>query len=507
MPSILGVPNAAVIDDVLFSSDAVRKKLDKLKVSKSPGPDLITAKLLTTCSSVLSYPLSILMSQSFNSSSLPADWRTATVRPIFKKGDKFDATNYRPISLTSLIVKVMESIIYDRVIKFFVDYQLIPFQQHGFLPGKSIQSNLLCCLSDWTKEIDAGNSIDVVYLDFSKAFDRVPKRRLLHKLQHLGLGGNLLKWIGSFLSERTFRVKVGDAYSRPFEVTSGVPQGSVLGPLLFIAYTADLKSSLISPFPIYKLYNLSSQNQILKQDLISIQKWSSDWLLPLNFDKCNVLYIGNKNPRMPCYMNGEQLVSSDCCRDLGVLVTCDLSWSQHIAHVSKKANSTLFLLRRAFQKSSPIVFAKLYKTFVRPLLEFANSVWSPILQKDILLLESVQRRATRIPFGRVRPQYHERLAIMKILTLSNRRVRGDLITTFQAMSNKSSPIHKLFILSAHTLTRGHSFKLAKEKFKTTVRQHFLSTRVFQQWNSLPEEIVSSQSTMAFKIKYDIYSSQ
>ncbi|XP_063918429.1 uncharacterized protein LOC135133841 [Zophobas morio] len=118
-------------------------------------------------------------------------------------------------------------------------------------------------------------------------------------------------------------------------------------------------------------------------------------------------------------------------------------------------------------------------------------------RKDILLLESVQRRATRIPFGRVRPQYHERLAIMKILTLSNRRVRGDLITTFQAMSNKSSPIHKLFILSAHTLTRGHSFKLAKEKFKTTVRQHFLSNRVFQQWNSLPEEIVTPNRNIGY----------
>ncbi|KAJ3654334.1 hypothetical protein Zmor_013529 [Zophobas morio] len=213
MPNVLGVPNVNVIDDVLFS---VRKKIDKLKVSKSPGSDLITAKLLTTCSSILSYPLRILMSQSFNSSSLPADWRIAIVRPIFKKGEKFDVTNYRPISLTSLIVKVMDSSIYDRVIKFLFDHQIIPSQQHGFLPGKYIQSNLLCCLSDWTKEIDVGSPTDVMYPDFSKPFDHVPKRRLLHKLQHLGLRGNLLKWIGSFLSERTFRVKVRDAYSRTF---------------------------------------------------------------------------------------------------------------------------------------------------------------------------------------------------------------------------------------------------------------------------------------------------
>ncbi|KAJ3654335.1 hypothetical protein Zmor_013530 [Zophobas morio] len=144
---------------------------------------------------------------------------------------------------------------------------------------------------------------------------------------------------------------------------------------------------------------------------------------------------------MPYYMDGQRLVSSDYCCDLGVLVTWDLSWSQHIAHVSKKANSTLFLLRRVFQKCSPIIFAKFYKTFIRPILEFANSVWWHILQKDIILLEFVQRRATRIPFDRVQPQYHERLAMMKIPTLSDRRARGYLITTFQAMSNKSSPIH------------------------------------------------------------------
>jgi hypothetical protein len=141
------------------------------------------------------------------------------VRPIFKKGDKFDAANYRPVSLTSLVVKAMESIIYDQVVRFLLDCDLIPLQQHGFLPGKSIQSNLLACLADWTREVDNGNSVDVLYLDFSKAFDRVPKRRLISKLQHLGISENLLAWINAFLSERTFCVRVGESYSRPVRVS------------------------------------------------------------------------------------------------------------------------------------------------------------------------------------------------------------------------------------------------------------------------------------------------
>ncbi|KAJ3664206.1 hypothetical protein Zmor_008394 [Zophobas morio] len=153
----------------------------------------------------------------------------------------------------------MESIIYDHLVKFLINHNLIPPDQHGFLPGKGVQSNLLCCLSDWTRNIDLGRPVDILYLDFSKAFDKVPKRRLLHKLQHLGIRGNLLGWIDSFLNDRTFRVKVGDGLCRSVDVVSGVPQGSVLGPLLFVAYIADIKNIVTSPFAMF------SDDQALQQ--------------------------------------------------------------------------------------------------------------------------------------------------------------------------------------------------------------------------------------------------
>ena len=160
------------------------------------------------------------------------------------------------------MVKVMESIIYDHLVKFLINYNLIPPEQHGFLPGKSVQSNLLCCLSDWTRDIDLGRPVDIFYLDFSKAFDKIPKRRLLHKLQHLDIRGKLLGWIDSFLSDRTFRVKVGDGLSRSVDVVSGVPRGAVLGPLLFVTYSADIKNIVTSPFAMFaddiKLYSSSA---------------------------------------------------------------------------------------------------------------------------------------------------------------------------------------------------------------------------------------------------------
>ncbi|KAH0813201.1 hypothetical protein GEV33_009590 [Tenebrio molitor] len=453
IPAVPGPPNSTFLSDIDFLETVVCEKIRKLKVSKSPGPDLITAKVLSNCAAELSVPLSVLMKQSFRSGVLPPDWRSAIVRPIFKKGDKFDAANYRPVSLTSLVVKAMESIIYD--------------QQHGFLPGKSIQSNLLACLADWTREVDNGNSVDVLYLDFSKAFDRVPKRRLISKLQHLGISGNLLAWINAFLSERTFCVRVGESYSRPVRVHSGVPQGSVLGPLLFIAYTADLGCILRSPFAMYaddiKVYNISNQSMALEQDLLAIHDWSCDWLLPLNSDKCGVLHIGNTNPKHIYRINGKELASFDNYRDLGVTVSFDLSWSNHILKITKKANSMLFLLNKVFRKSSPAIFAKLYKTYVRPVLEFANCVWTPVLQRDIQLLESVQRRATRVPFGISRPQYTARLSLMGIPSLSARRVRGDLLVVFRALSSEQSPIRHLFTLHEGGRTRGHSLKLLKDR--------------------------------------------
>ena len=189
-----------------------------------------------------------------------------------------------------------------------------------------------------------------------------------------------------------------------------------------------------------KLYNTSTNNSLLIQDLAAILKWSHDWLLPLNIKKCNVLYIGKHNPKFTYSIGGVQLEKKDYCQDLGVIISSDLSWSQHMIRVVKKANSVLYLLSKAFCKPSYSTFVKLYKSFVRPILEFANAVWTPILQRDLLLLESVQRRATRVPFGRTRPQYSERLSLMNLTSLTQRRLRGDLIVTFQALTNQLSPI-------------------------------------------------------------------
>ncbi|KAJ3656484.1 hypothetical protein Zmor_015557 [Zophobas morio] len=178
-----------------------------------------------------------------------------------------------------------------------------------------------------------------------------------------------------------------------------------------------------------KLYSSSANYRDLERDLRAIYDWTYDWLLPLNLDKCKVLHRGNNNPKHVYFVDNLLLSCTDSHVDLGVVVTSNLSWTEHVQRVASKANKILFLLTKTFSKASPLVFSKLFKTYVRPLLEFANGVWSPILQKDILGLESIQRRATRFPFGINRPPYCERHRLMHLCPLSDRRKRGDLIIT------------------------------------------------------------------------------
>ncbi|KAJ3659789.1 hypothetical protein Zmor_011460 [Zophobas morio] len=394
------------------------------------------------------------------------------------------------------------------MMKFLLEHKIIPAEQHGFVPKRSVITNLLSCLNDWSRELDNDNPVDVIYFDYIKAFDKVPTRRLLHKLEHFGIRGGLLKWIEGFLSFRTFRVKIDGCLSNSQKVLSGVPQGTVLGPILFIVYIADLTVELSSPFALFaddlKLYNTSKNNNVLKADLITLYAWTQKWLMPFNMKKCCVLHLGRNNPKMQYNLGGHVLQCVSSQIDLGITITEDLSWSSHILSVVKKANSIGYLIRKAFPCAPIEIIAKLHKTYVRPTLEYANSVWHPILVRDKQLLESVQRRITRIPFGFHRPSYEDRLKMMKLPTIEHRYVRGDVITTFKILSQLDSPIRHLFLTSADSRTRGHRLKLRKYAFKTRMRQFFLPERVLGIWNSLSPNIIESSSLISFKIALDTW---
>nr|VZI39880.1 unnamed protein product [Spirometra erinaceieuropaei] len=257
----------------------------------------------------------------------------------------------------------------------------------------------------WTRAVDGSNAVRAVYVDFKKAFDSVPHQRLLYKLNRTGLRGNLLRWIQSFLIGRSQIIHVGDRLSAEVAVESGVPQGSVLDPTLFIIYVNDCVSELncdVAMFAddvkIWSVIRTEFDEERLQADLTRLEKWSQDWLLPFNVTKCNVLRVGRTRSlnRRVYHLNGVSLQEVDAQKDLGVWVTASLKPSLHCSKVAKSAMSVLYLVKRAFSTFDEDCFVKVFRTFVRPQLEFAIQAWKPWTSKDLSILEKVQRRATKL---------------------------------------------------------------------------------------------------------------
>ena len=496
------------IESVAFTQEKVERVIGNMKADSSPGPDGIPTIMLKKCCSTVSSILTDVMQECVNTGRIPMVWKESIVTPLFKKGDRHKVENYRPISLTCNPLKCMEKIIVEELTAFFLEHNLIPPSQHGFMPKRSTTTNLLECLDDWTTNHDNSEPTDVIYLDYEKAFDKVPHSLLLLKLEHYGVRGKLLTLIADTLNNRHYQVRVNGELSSRHVVRSGVVQGSVLGPLLFTSYLFDLVCLVHSSMKLFaddcKIYAnpLRSLDQ-LRTDLQNVQDWSTSWGMKLNESKCTVLRIGLNNPNEEYVLNNTTLATVTKQNDLGVIVSSDLKWENHVVKVTKKANSFVFLVQQAFKDHSAKMILHLYKSFIRPKLEYAFVVWNPYFVKDIELLERVQRRITKIPPELKNLPYTERLARLNLTSLRERRHRGDLIETFKITSgyyqcNISNIYHK----SQNQNLRGHSQKLEKEKAAKLPRKNFIVNRIVYSWNSLREESVSATNTNVFKNRID-----
>lgn len=497
----------AEINEITFTPEKVKIALESLKVDSSPGPDQIPAVFLSKCCQSLCKPLSIVMNNILNSGDFPEIWKKAVVIPIYKKGNKLLPENYRPISLTSTICKCLKKVVVREMTSFFLENNIIPANQHGFLPRRSTTTNLLTRLQKWTLADDNHQPIDVLYLDFEKAFDKIPINYLIYKLNHYGVRGKLIRLIENFLRGRSYQVRVGQELSKDYEVHSGVPQGSVLGPLLFIIYLSDMYTGLKTNYSSFaddtNLYcNPLLQTALLQEDLETIKVWTMTWKMPLNDSKCTVLHIGNNNPNQAYFLGKTEITSVLQQRDLGVLVTGDLKWEQHITQIIKKANTQIYLIKTAFRDHSCEMILKLYKTFVRPKIEYAQCIWSPYYVKDIEALERVQRRITKIPSQLKDLPYENRLQELKLTTLRERRMRGDLIETYKIISDYYHCSLDIFHPHQVGTLRGHNKKISKERCNKLLRRNFLTNRVVYSWNGLEEETVNSATVNQFKNRLD-----
>ena len=500
------------ISDLNVTSEMVKQQIIKMNINKSCGPDEVPPQILKELIAYLSEPIALLLNKTMESGDLPLDWKRANVSPIFKKGSRSCVENYRPISLTSIICKLMEVFVKQVIIQHLTDQNLLSPKQYGFISGRNTTTQLLNYLDQCIETIVKGGVVDTIYLDFSKAFDCVPHRRLIGKLEAYGITGNILKWVKSFLNERTQVVKVNGAESKSSSVISSIPQGSVLGPTLFIIYINDLLENIESEGLLFaddtKIFNhITSRKDalILQSDIVS---WSQKWLLTFHPDKCHVLTTGKfENIRHTCRYSvyDKELEHVFNETDLGVVMDADLNFEDHMSLKVNKANAIMGLIRRSFTFLDCHLFRKLYITFVRPHHEYAQAVWSPYLVKHINMIENVQKRATKLVDGLSDLDYPDRLKKLDLPTLLYRRARGDMLELWKHFHSYDKVSLSDRFQSNKRTSRMHDFQLVWHKPKDGIRgiqTNSFYFRAVKTWNNLPKDVVNAKDINTFKCLLD-----
>ena len=507
----------AKIYNIVVSEEIVRDEITNLNLNKSCGPDEVHPRLLFELVDDLSKPIAFLLQKTMEQGEIPGEWKKANISPIYKKGARNKAENYRPISLTSIICKIMEKLIKEAVMRYLNDYDLLSPKQFGFISGRSTVLQLLNYLDVAMDKIVKGEVVDTIYLDFAKAFDTVPHRRLLHKLESYGITGNLQRWINAFLSDRSQVVLVNGTKSQSAPVISGIPQGSVLGPLLFVIYINDLPERVDSDVYLFAddtkiLRQVSSADDaiMLQNDLDSLERWSNDWLLKFNADKCHVLTLGKfenikHTHRYEVY--GDEIDHVFDEKDLGVTIDFELTFEQHMSQKINKANTIMGLIRRSFSFLDRTLFKKLFITFVRPHLEYGQAVWSPYLLKYVKKIEKVQEHATKLVDGFSGVEYTDRLKSLNLPTLAYRRARGDMIELYKHFHAYDKRVISNSFKPRDRLSRRHAFQLIPNSSKDGIRgvqRNSFYHRAIDKWNNLPGYVVNAKNIIAFKQALDDY---
>ena len=410
----------------------------------------------------------------------------------------------------------MEHVVVSAIMTHSDKHNILYPLQHGFRKNRSCETQLLEFVDDVTKNMENSKQTDVLIMDFSKAFDKVSHNLLTHKLNYYGIQGKTNAWIQGFLSCRTQAVILEGETSGYVPVKSGVPQGSVLGPSLFLFYINDIPVGLNSTIRLfaddtiaYLVIKSNSDCETLQKDLNTLGIWENTWKMAFHPDKCNVMSISrNKNPFVYNYtLHGHILEHVDKAKYLGVTIQSDLKWHSHINNICNKANSTLGFLRRNLNISSTSVKEQAYKSLVRPSLEYACSVWDPYFTEDINKIEKVQRRAARYVTNRHRntSSVSDMLDHLKWRDLAHRRTEARLVM-FYKISYHLVAITKTdrLIQPLRQSRNTHTLSYQIPSCRTQIRQQSFFPRTIKIWNSLPPSIVMSDSIESFKVAVSNY---
>jgi hypothetical protein len=372
---------------------------------------------------------------------------------------------------------------------------------------------MLESLNDWTLAVENKKCVDVLYLDFAKAFDRVSHAKLIHKLHKLSFNQMIIRWITEFLSGRSFQVRVGDAFSETRNVTSGVPQGGVLSPTLFSIYTLEvpqLGSDLDVITKVYaddtKLYQVFKPDDaiVLQEALLRVIRWSIEWQLPLAADKTQVFHIGKDNPEQDYFVEGKELISVELVRDLGFHITKNLSFDTHIKNIVQQAKTACCTIFRAVKTRNRSALVRAYKCYVRPIVESATTIFSPTMLKNLKSLESVQGKFTKWLYIREKnytgptiPSQKLRNHIYGLNSLACRRLRSDLKMVYCVMNGLNGLNVETFFQMRPSCTRGYSRKLVLPRVQAKVRRSFFVNRAAAEYRNIEKEGIVFKSLKDF----------
>ena len=516
----LNVPLNSILENIDFTEKHIIEAINEIDAHAACGPNDIPAIVLKNCKVNLAHPILLLWKHSLDSECVPITYKTQIITPVYKKSSKADPANYRPISLTSHVIKIFERLVKIAIVNHLDKNNIICPNQHGFTKNKSCLTQLIPHIDYVLKNLLENSDTDVIYLDYAKAFDKVDQL-LLHKFHAYGVRGKLLSRLKAYLSDRTQTVVINGKSSYSAKVVSGVPQGTVLGPILFLIYLNDLnkclKHSVTSSFAddtrIKKTINNTMDTQLLQKDLNNAVTWSENSNMVLHQDKFELLiHRADKShhlDQLPFYPefthyttnDGSIISPSSHVKDLGVTISDDLTWSKHISNSTDAARKISSWVFSVFSNRSAKITIPLYKALVRSRAEYNCPVWNPSKIEDIKSVESIQRSFTSKIQEVKHLSYWERLKSLNLMSLQRRRERYIIIHVYKIINNLAP--NEIGMSFYENQRKGLMCiippiaKNAKIKFQKLYDSSFHVTGA-KLWNRLPKDIKEKRSLDSFK---------
>ena len=511
-------PPTDTLSDMFFNEEDIKQAIGEVSGQSAPGPDRFPALLLRNCREELAHPLCLIWRASLDSGEIPSITKTSVITPIYKKGDKQQVKNYRPVALTYHLIKIFEKVVRNSIIKFIESRNLLNPNQHGFRSGRSCLTQLVQFFDQVTRHLEDGDNVDVVYLDFAKAFDKVDFFIALQKIFNLGIAGKLFRWIECFLTGRKQLVYVNGAKSMPKDVLSGVPQGSVLGPLIFLVLLGDIDTGIVSASvssfadDTRILAKISSPQSVfsMQQDLETIYQWSETNNMEFNANKFECMRYGTneliKTSTSYFSNSGSIIETKDSVTDLGIMMSSSAYFGEHISKVAVSAGLKSGWILRTFASRSPTLMLTLWKSLVLPDLDYCCQLWSPSKQGDIQKLENIQMSFLKKIAGMSQVNYWDQLSSLRLYSIQRRQERYVAIYMWKIIEGL---VPDFGVTITHSTRHGRYCVVPHVKSSAPVRVQnirfcSLSVRGPRIFNALPKHVrdVTQCSVDTFKRAVD-----